>query len=141
MENQLVTCPMCEEGQLLVQVGLEQVNYQGKRFTVTYDFAICSLCGSEIVTPSQAVANQARILDEYRKRNGLLTSQEIQQIREQFHLTPAQADDLFGREVNAFSQYETGEAIQSFTLDKLLRLVNQMPTTFQQLQRLAEVKG
>jgi len=140
MENHSVKCPMCEEGQLFPQVSLETVTYQGHTVTVNYDSTTCSLCGSNIVTPSQAKVNQARVLDEYRKRSGLLTGQELQQIREQFHLTIAQAASLFGSEMKAFGQYEQGEALQSVTLDKLLRLVSQMPLAFEQLQWLAGMK-
>jgi len=50
----------------------------------------------------------------------------------QFHLTTAQAAGLFDSEVKAFGQYEPGEAVQIITLDKLLRLVSQMPLAFGQ---------
>jgi HTH-type transcriptional regulator / antitoxin MqsA len=87
MQNHKVICPMCEEGQLIPNVCMEQTIYQGKKLTVSYESSTCSNCASEIVTPTQAHNNQARILDEHRKINGLLTGSEIKQIREHFQLT------------------------------------------------------
>ena len=86
----------------------EQSIYKGKTFSVEYESSSCSICGSEIVTPTQAHRNQARILDEQRKINGLLTRCEIKHIRESFNLTPTDAALLFGDDAKAFSRYEKG---------------------------------
>jgi putative zinc finger/helix-turn-helix YgiT family protein len=93
-----------------------------------------------IVTPIQAHSNQARILDEQRKINGLLISREIKHIREGFKLTLTEAANLFGEEALAFSRYEKGEAIQSATLDKLLRLVNEIPIALERLRLISGMK-
>ena len=140
MQNQNFTCPMCEEGQLIPNICMEKTVHQGKTLTVDYESSTCSNCASEIVTPTQAHHNQARILDEHRKINGLLTGTEIKQIRENFQLTPTEAANLFGDETLAFSKYETGEAVQSATLDKLLRLVIEIPLAFERLQLISSMK-
>jgi YgiT-type zinc finger domain-containing protein len=74
MRDQNLTCPMCEQGQLIPHISTEKTTYKEKTLTVQYESSTCSTCGSEIVTPTQAYSNQARILDEQRKINGLLTS-------------------------------------------------------------------
>jgi HTH-type transcriptional regulator/antitoxin MqsA len=140
MQNQNLICPMCEEGQLIPNVCTEQTRYKEKTLTVDYESSTCSTCGSEIVTPIQAQSNQARILDEQRKINGLLMSREIKRIRESFQLTLTEAANLFGEEALAFSKYEKGEAIQSATLDKLLRLVNEIPIAFERLRLISGMK-
>ena len=139
MRDQNLTCPMCEQGQLIPHIGTEKTTYKEKTLTVQYESSTCSTCGSEIVTPTQAHRNQARILDEQRKINGLLTSLEIKKIRENFNLTTTDAAILFGDEEKSFYRYETGEAIQSVTLDKLLRLVNDMPLVFERLRTMSGV--
>jgi len=141
MQNQNLICPMCEEGQLIPNVCTEQTFYKGKTLTVDYESSTCSTCGSEIVTPIQAHSNQARILDEQRKIHGLLISREIKHIRESFKLTLTEAANLFGEEALAFSRYEKGEAIQSATLDKLLRLVSEIPIAFERLRLISGMKA
>jgi len=128
------TCPICDEGQLVPNVCMEKTIYKEKTLTVNYESSTCSICGSEIVTPTQAQRNQVHILDEQRKIDGLLTSCEIKDIRETFNLTSTQAAELFGSDVTTFSKYERGEATQSVTLDKLLRLVKEMPLAFERLR-------
>ncbi|OAD19864.1 transcriptional regulator, XRE family [Candidatus Thiomargarita nelsonii] len=128
------TCPICDEGQLVPNVCMEKTIYKEKTLTINYESSTCSICGSEIVTPTQAQRNQAHILDEQRKIDGLLTSSEIKRIRETFNLTSTQAAELFGSDATAFSKYERGEATQSVTLDKLLRLVKEMPLAFERLR-------
>ncbi len=140
MQNHNLICPMCERGQLIPNVCKEQSLYKGKTLTVDYESSTCSTCSSEIVTPTQAHNNQARILDEQRKINGLLISSEIKHIRESFKLTLTEAANLFGEEVLTFSRYEKGEAIQSPTLDKLLRLVSETPVAFERLQLISNMK-
>jgi len=131
---------MCEEGQLIPNISMENTVYKGKNLTVNYESSTCSNCTSEIVTPTQARNNQRRILDEHRKINGLLTGEEIKQIRENFKLTPMEAANLFGDEAFTFSKYEMGEAIQSTTLDKLLRLVSDIPLAFERLRLISGMK-
>jgi len=118
MQNQNLICPMCEEGQLIHNICTEQTLYKGKTLTVDYESSTCSTCGSEIVTPIQAHSNQARILDEQRKINGLLISREIKHIREGFKLTLTEAANLFGEEALAFSRYEKGSKSEGLDSNK-----------------------
>jgi HTH-type transcriptional regulator/antitoxin MqsA len=141
MQNQNLICPMCEEGQLIPHICTEKTLYKGKTLTVDYESSTCSTCGSEIVTPTQAHSNQARIFDKQRKINGLLISSEIKHIRESFKLTLTEAANLFGEETLVFSKYEKGEAIQSATLDKLLRLVSEIPVAIERLRLISEMKA
>jgi HTH-type transcriptional regulator/antitoxin MqsA len=139
MNTKNFICPICDEGQLVPNVCMENTIYKEKTLTVNYDSSTCSICGSEIVTPMQAQRNQAHIIDEQKKMDGLLTSIEIKGIRETFNLTSTQAAKLFGSDATAFYKYEKGEATQSVTLDKLLRLVKEMPLAFERLRLISEL--
>ena len=67
MNTKNLNCPICEEGQLVPNVCMEKTIYKEKTLTVNYESSTCSICGSEIVTPTQALRNQAHILDEQKK--------------------------------------------------------------------------
>ena len=142
MENQEeFICPLCEQGKLVAnQSDTEEGSYKGKSFKIDYESSFCTACGLDMVTPPQAVRNQARVRDEQRKIDGLLTSSEIKQIREKLHLSFSEADEIFGEETNTFSRFERGEALQSASLDRLLRLANDMPVILDKLKLLSNMK-
>jgi len=136
--NEKFRCPFCDQGHLVPkQIEVEQGTYKSKTFEVEYEASFCSACGFDMVTPPQAVRNQARVRDAQRQSDGLLTSSEIKTIREQLNLSPTQADELFGEELHTFVKYEKGETMQSTSLDKLLRLVSSTPAAFEKLRQLA----
>jgi hypothetical protein len=60
--------------------------------------------------------------DRIRERDGLLTGQQIEFALNELSLTKAAASELFGGGPNAFSKYVSGDVLQSFPMDRLLRL-------------------
>ncbi len=60
--------------------------------------------------------------DETRDNEGLLTGEQIQYAIDQLGLTRAEAAALFGGGPNAFGKYISGEVLQSFAMDRLIRL-------------------
>jgi putative zinc finger/helix-turn-helix YgiT family protein len=90
----------------------------------------CDSCRFGWETPEQSEANHLKIKDAYatardrlRVRDGLLTGDQIQNIRKKLSLTQKEAALLFGGGVNAFNKYESGEVLQSYAMDRLIRLV------------------
>lgn len=116
------TCPLCERGQLEPRVIDETIRYDGAELIVRgVEISICHVCGEEVITPQQARANEVKFSDAKRAHDGLLTSSEISEWRERWHLTQQTAAALLGGGVNAFSKYERGEVIQSKPMDLLVR--------------------
>lgn len=69
---------------------------------------------------------RAKFIEEraaLKKRQNLLSGQEIRQLRNELGLTQKDAAELFGGGANAFSKYENEEIVQAVAMDKLLRLV------------------
>ena len=69
---------------------------------------------------------RAKFADErgaIKKRNNLLSGEEILKIRKQLGLTQRGAAELFRGGANAFSKYENEEIVQTVAMDKLIRLV------------------
>ena len=89
----------------------------------------CAACSHTWVTDTQRTHNSAvtknafeRERDRIRDRDGLLTGERIAELRKDLDLTQRQAAAIFGGGSNAFNKYESGEVLQSFAMDRLLRL-------------------
>ncbi|MCK5522242.1 MAG: type II toxin-antitoxin system MqsA family antitoxin [Thiomargarita sp.] len=134
-------CPMCESADLIPKKVVEHYYYKGHDFSLEdIEYAKCPKCHSEVITPEQSTRNEVRIRDEHRKIDGLLTSAEITQLRKRLKITQSQAAQIFG-ESNAFSKYENGEATQSKTMDKLMKLALNVPQSFEELCKMANVQA
>lgn len=115
-------CPICNIGQLQLLQATESVQYKGQSLSVDLEYASCTACNEEMVLTEQIKRNDCRIRDAWRKFDGLLTSNEIIELRNKLKITQQQAAKMFGGGVNAFSKYERSEIIQSEAMDKLMRL-------------------
>jgi putative zinc finger/helix-turn-helix YgiT family protein len=89
----------------------------------------CLACGYIWVTDAQRAHNSNVIRTAYtferdrrREQYGLLSGPEIAQVRSGLGLNQREAASLFGGGLNAFNKYESGEVLQSFAMDRLLRL-------------------
>ena len=134
------TCPMCEEGTLAPTTRVVTFEHHGSDLAVEdLEVSTCSACDSELVLPEQSKRNQVKITDEKRKRDGLLTSQEIISFRKRHKLTQAKASKIFGVGINAFSKYERGINIQSLPMDKILRVAIDDTDTLHRLMKLAGI--
>lgn len=135
-ENQV--CPICDEGILIPATRSAEFSKNSKTFIVeNLEISICDSCDSDVVTPEQSKRNQLKITDHQRMLDGLLSSKEILLIRKNLNLTQIESSYLFGGGTNAFSKYERGDVIQSIAMDRLLRIINLVPTAFSVLVRIA----
>jgi HTH-type transcriptional regulator/antitoxin MqsA len=126
-------CPVCGEGHLHPQVGENKVEYKGqKRALVTY-YSTCGVCGSEQACAQQVRDNKRVMLAFKKEVDGLLTGEQIKALRARLGITQAQAAIIFGGGPVAFSKYESDDISQSEAMDKLLRLVDDMPNAFSHL--------
>jgi len=123
MIEDVKNCLNCNEGELVRKSREEYSEYKGVQFSVDLGFSECEVCGSEFVFPEDKKKNKIKIKDAHRKIDGLLTSGQIRRFREKNNLNPQQAANIFGcGGVNSFYKYESGEVIQSGSMDKLIRL-------------------
>jgi HTH-type transcriptional regulator/antitoxin MqsA len=63
----------------------------------------------------------------YRRKYGLLSSDEIRALRERNGLTQAELAKLLRLGANAISRWEAGRNVQTAALDVLLRLIRDLP--------------
>ncbi len=103
-----------------------QVDNDGRKYEVTIpDLVVprCAKCGNIFLHDE---ANR-RITAAFRKAAGLLAPEEIRFHRERVGLTQDELADHLGITVLTLSRWETGELIQSRSLDRFLRAILIMP--------------
>ena len=122
-------CPMCQTpNPWEARHSTETYRYKGQQFSLgDSEYSVCRECGFDVVLPRQKRRNEARIRDERRRIDGLLTGREIKAIRRRLRLTQAEAARLMGGGDNAFSKYERGEVTQSVAMNQLLLLLDAWP--------------
>lgn len=123
-------CPKCSGSDIASRSYSDTVDFRNLEFDVEGLLdSKCQNCGHVWTTHEQNLKNQTLIREIYagerdrlRAKQGLLSGQEIAQLREQLGLNQREAAALFGGGYNAFNKYESGEVLQSFAMDRLLRL-------------------
>jgi HTH-type transcriptional regulator/antitoxin MqsA len=123
-----IECPVCEQGQLTPETYNDEFQYNGSTVAVRgLERHRCSVCHAKPILRGEIKRNQIRIADAKRVSDGLLTADEIRRVRELVHMSQADAARIFGGGTNAFSKYERGEVAQSVAMDRLLRLIRDIP--------------
>jgi len=130
MSNSTIDCPICgATGTLMTERYEGDVKHNGHVLTVRgLERSRCSACDAAPVMTDQIRRNQLVIADAKRRTDGLLSGDEIRKVRERLGLAQSAAANVFGGGGNAFSKYERGEVIQSFPMDRLLRLAADLPS-------------
>ena len=125
----MINCPICGSvGTLAAENYTGEVTHSGRLLTVKDLFrSRCSACNADPVMTDQIRHNQVLIADAKRRSDGLLTGDDIRRVRERLGLSQSAAANVFGGGGNAFSKYERGEVLQSFPMDRLLRLSVDLP--------------
>ena len=131
-------CPMCRTpAPWEPRCSNETYQYKGQMFSLSdIEYSVCRECGFDLVLPRQTRRNEARVRDEHRRIDGLLTGGQIKAIRKRLGLTQSQAARVMGGGDNAFSKYERGEITQSAAMNAVLLLLDAFPDGLKTLERL-----
>lgn len=120
--NEHLTCLECNEETLTPSLWEADFRHgEGQVHVTGLECYVCEQCGADPVFPDQIRRNHRLVSDAKRRSDGLLVSEEIRAIREQFGLSQPDAALLFGGGINAFSKYERGDVMQSVAMDRLLK--------------------
>lgn len=125
-----LNCSKCGSDAVRIESYSDTVDFRGFQLDVENLFrTACTSCGMNFESTLQTEQNSTTIRQAYslerdrvRKRDGLLSGDEILAIRKSFSLNQREAALLFGGGSNAFNKYETGEVLQSTAMDRLLRI-------------------
>jgi HTH-type transcriptional regulator/antitoxin MqsA len=135
-----IECPACEQGKLTPETYDDVFQNNGAPIQVHgLERYRCSVCSAQPIFKDQIKRNQLRIADAKRESDGLLTAEEIRRVREFAHISQSEAALIFGGGANAFSKYERGEVAQSVAMDRLLRLIRDVPGAVQLVASYAGV--
>jgi HTH-type transcriptional regulator/antitoxin MqsA len=130
-------CDECGSSDFEVRKEPDTAQRNEQSYTVDMEYSICRQCGDIVLFPEQIKRNDCLVRDAWRKIDGLLTAQEIVDLRNKLGLTQQEAAKVFGGGVNAFSKYERSEVIQSVAMDKLMRAALEFPPLFLWLKQQA----
>jgi putative zinc finger/helix-turn-helix YgiT family protein len=127
-----IPCPHCKSENVAVISYSDTVDFRNMELDVeNLQMSKCNNCGHKWTTAEQHAHNNSIMRsayvverDQLRTKHGLLTGQEIAQMRERFGINQREAAAIFGGGYNAFNKYESGEVLQSFAMDRLVRLAS-----------------
>lgn len=126
-------CPFCKDGALERKISQQIYSYKNHSIEIEQPGEWCNICGEGILNGADLKATEKPIRDFQAQTDGLLTSADIQRIREKLKLTHAEAAAFFGGDPNMFAQYENGEATPLRAISHLLRLLDKHPDQLQEL--------
>lgn len=144
-------CTRCSSQEVSVQHHSDVIDFKGLTLEVEgLAETVCNGCGLRWTTDGQEQDNLNRLKsafaikrDAVRDNEGLLTGEQIAFILDQLGITRSEAAQLFGGGPHAFGKYVTGEVLQSFPMDRLLRLtlaVGEQAVRYLRLGRHATLK-
>lgn len=134
-----IECPYCGENSEVYFV-TQKTSMEIKNQVIEYQesFYRCEACDEEFEVGKCINDNLLAARDAYRKKNKLLTSSEIAEIRKKYNLSQADFSLALGWGEITITRYETKQ-IQDSTYDMILRMVKSNP--FMLLQLLEKNKN
>ncbi len=124
-------CPLCGNETLEERTGVFEMavpdNIPGGVIQIpNAQWQGCSTCNEEIIPDELSQAIQQERL----KRLGLLSPDEIKQIRAKTGLSAVEMAQILGAGDKSYTRWENGKSIQNKSTDTLLRVVDQHPEMF-----------
>lgn len=121
-------CEVCGSEDTEFLEGNEIFTYKGHDIEVPgYKKLRCHNCGEAVAEPESVKASLPIVRDAQRRIDGLLTGNEIKNIRKSLGYTQEQMGNILGGGEKAFARYETGKVMQSKPMDNLLRILREYP--------------
>lgn len=136
-EKKLCTCCM-EEHEVKVVHILETTVFKKTELEYTAEYFYCDIAEELYMDEVFMASNDIRMKDAYRKAKGLLTTQEIRDIRSQYGITQTDLCVLLGWGGKTITRYE-GHQVQDKAQDAILKKLNHDPEWF--LNLLIETKN
>lgn len=125
-----IYCINCDcENEFGLRLIKKHFDIRGVSIQVEIVEAYCKNCNNYVFVYDVEKENQKIITDAYKKNAGLLTSFEIEQIRNRFGLSQKQLSNIIKCGEKNIARYENG-AIQDRTINLLLVLVRDHPEYF-----------
>lgn len=119
MQELYNNCP-AGHGEMQLATVKKEIQFRGESIHYDIESLVCSECGLLRSTVEQTAKAQTVIADAYRQKMGLLTGDQIRQLREQQGLSQQRLADLANCSKMSIVRWENG-VIQKESSDKALR--------------------
>lgn len=130
-ERKLCTC--CMEEHEVAEVLVPETNiFKGVKISYEAVYEYCEAADELHAAGEMISRNDTAMKDAYRKQKGLLTSQEIGEIRKMYGITQTDLSLLLGWGAKTITRYE-GHQVQDAAYDSILRKLAEDPGWFLQL--------
>ncbi|MCX5682157.1 MAG: type II toxin-antitoxin system MqsA family antitoxin [Planctomycetota bacterium] len=114
-------CPTCDAYRSFTEGPKEETySVRGESISVQVTVAKCDSCGQELFDENRDGALLERVYSEYRAKEGLLSPQEIANVREQYGLSQQAFALLLGMSQATINRYEQG-GLQDSAHDQMIR--------------------
>lgn len=102
--------------------------FRGEEITVDgIERYVCDKCGNDVMSSEMATRLSMGLARRYARRRGLLTPEEIKDIRSGLGLTQIEFEILVGVSSPTVCRWERGTSFQSRSADLLLRALRDLP--------------
>lgn len=119
-----VYCANCNgERDFDIKFVKETFTVRGEKVEVIVKECYCMECGESVTVDSILNENMKNVYNAYKKKKGLLTSEEIKAIRKKRGLSQTDVARLIGCGEKTITRYESGY-IQDDAFDRFLRLID-----------------
>lgn len=127
-EKRICACCM-EEHEVKTVLVMDHATF--KKSTVNYEasYLFCELAEELYMDEQQMQDNDIRLKDAYRKKEGLLTSSDIRNIREKYGISQSDLCMLLGWGGKTITRYESHQ-VQDKAHDTILKKIDQDPEWF-----------
>lgn len=121
-EKRLCTCCM-EEHEVKTVLVLEQATFKNVKVSYEASYLYCEAAEEFYMDEQQMQENDVRLKDAYRKKQGLLTSSEISNIRAKYGISQKDLCILLGWGGKTITRYE-GHQVQDKAHDTILKKID-----------------
>ena len=127
-EKCLCTCCM-EEHEVKTVLDEENVTFKGKKISYMATYLYCDFAEELYVNETLMRKNDRHMKDAYRRSEGLLTSDDIRQIREKYVISQKDLCIVLGWGAKTITRYESYQ-VQDRAHDAVLKKMDQDPEWF-----------
>ena len=98
------------------------VRFRGEMFSCQHSFYRCDETGIDFTTSEQDDESILQIYDQYRKKYGIPSPEELKATRKKYGLSAAKMSEVLGMGINQYRLYEDGE-MPSLAVGKVLKSI------------------
>ena len=102
---------------------VEEKTFRGEKYAVNVRYYLCEDTGEQFTTTEQDNLWTGELYDQYRKKHGIPSAQEIKALREKYGLNRTQLSRMLGFGINQLKNYEDGQ-VPSESNGKMLRIIS-----------------